>query len=83
MLLPGRIYFARSPWYFGDYRSIFLPNMDEETKKILPSERGASSTVPYGKSSPGNCTTFIKRLDKGLIKQLLGQKPFALLGLYI
>ena len=33
MLLPGRIYFALSPWHFGDFRNIFLPNIVEDQKK--------------------------------------------------
>ena len=32
-----------------------------------------ASTVPYGKSGPGDYITFIERLDKGLRWQLLGQ----------
>ena len=39
--------------------------------------------VPYGKSSPGYCITFIKRLNEGLRKQLLGQKPLISPGLFI
>ena len=35
MLLPGRIYFALSPWHFGDFRNIFLPNIGEDKKKSL------------------------------------------------
>ena len=41
MLLPGRNYIARGPWYFGDFCNIFLPNIDEDQKKVFPSERGA------------------------------------------
>ena len=40
MLFPGRIYIARGPWYFGDFRSIFLPNIGEDLEKFVPSERG-------------------------------------------
>ena len=32
-----------SPWYFEDFRDIFLPNTDEDKKKDLPSERGAQA----------------------------------------
>ena len=32
-LLSGRIYFALGPWRFGDFRNIFLPNIDEDQKK--------------------------------------------------
>ena len=52
MLFPGRIFIARGPWHFGDYRNIFLPNIGEDQKKVLPSERGAPGTVPRGKSAP-------------------------------
>ena len=27
----GRIYIARCPWYFGDFRNIFRPNIGEDT----------------------------------------------------
>ena len=53
-------------WYFGDFRNTFLPNIDENQKKVLPSERGNPSTVPFGKSSPGYCIRFIKVMDEGL-----------------
>ena len=33
MLLLGRIYIALSPWHFGDFRNIFLPNIGEDQKK--------------------------------------------------
>ena len=29
MLLPGRIYIALGPWHFGDFRNIFLPNVED------------------------------------------------------
>ena len=35
----------------------------------------ASNTVPNGKSGPGYCISVIKRLDEGVWKQLLEQKP--------
>ena len=44
-------------------------------QKVLPSVRGASGTAPYGKFGPGNCITFLKRLDKDLRWQLLRQTP--------
>ena len=53
------------PWYLEDYRNILLPNVGEDQKN-LTSDRGAPGTVPYDKSGPGNCITFIKRLDEGL-----------------
>ena len=41
MLFPGQIYIARWLWYFGDFRNIFLPNIGEDHKKVLPYERWA------------------------------------------
>ena len=63
---PGRIYIAWGPWYFENFRKMFLPNIGKEQKKVLPFERGPSGTVPYGKSASGYFITFIKRLDVGL-----------------
>ena len=65
---------AQSPWHFGDFRNILLPNLGEDQKrKALPFERGAPGTLPFGKSGIGYCITFIKILDKGLMLQLLGK----------
>ena len=75
MLLFGRIYIARRPWYCKDFRNIFLPNKGEDQTNALPSERRASGTVPYGKSGSGYCIMFIKRLDEGLTLQVLIQNP--------
>ena len=33
MIFPGRIYIVRGPWYFGNYRNIFLKNIGEDQKK--------------------------------------------------
>ena len=41
MLFPGWIYIARGPSYFGNFYNIFLPNMGEDQKKILLSQRVA------------------------------------------
>ena len=49
----------------------FIAKIGKDPKKVLPSERGALGTVPYGKSGPGYCVTLIKRLHEGLSKQLL------------
>ena len=46
MLFPGRINIAWGPWYFGDYRNIFLPNVGEDHKKVLPSDAGPLGTLP-------------------------------------
>ena len=43
MLFPGRIYIARDPWYFGNFRNIFQLNIGKDEKKVLPSECGGSS----------------------------------------
>ena len=40
MLLPGRIYIAMDPWHFGDFRNIFLENIDEDQKNLTISARG-------------------------------------------
>ena len=56
MLLPGRIYIALGPWYFGDFRNnIFLPNMGEDQKTSYDSSAGPlAGTAPYyGKSRHG------------------------------
>ena len=80
MLLPSRVHIVRGPWHFGDFRNILLPNIGKDQKKVFPIEPGAAGSVPYGKSGPGYCISFIKRLDDGLGYQLLGQKSFILLG---
>ena len=49
MSLPGPdLHYAGGPWYFEDYRNIFLPNIGEDSKKVLPSHCGAPGTVPCG-----------------------------------
>ena len=40
-VIPGPDLNCAVPWYFGDFRNIFLPNAGEDQKKVLPSERGA------------------------------------------
>ena len=57
----GRIYIARGPWHFGDFRNMFLPNRGEDQKKVLPFESETPGNVPYGKSGPGYSITFIKK----------------------
>ena len=62
-----RIHVAWGPWHFRDFSKTFLPNIGEDQeKKVLPSESGATDTVPYGKSAPGYCITFIKRSAENL-----------------
>ena len=41
MLIPDQIYIARGLWHFGDFCNIFMPNIGEDQKEVLPSERGA------------------------------------------
>ena len=65
-LLPGPNLHCASPWQFGDFCDIFLPNIAKGQKKVSPSEHGALGTLHYGKSCPGYCITFIKKLDEGL-----------------
>ena len=57
MSFPGRIYIARCPWYFADFRNIFQPNIGEDQKSLTIWGRGPG-TVPYGKSGPGYCITY-------------------------
>ena len=83
MLLPGPDLHYASAWQFGDFYDVFLPNIGKGQKKVLPSEHGAPGSLRYGKSGPSFCITFIKKLDKGLRQQLLGQKPLTSPGLYI
>ena len=65
MLFPGWIYIAQSPWHFGDFCNIFLPNIGEDQKSLTILARGQPGTVPYGKSGSGYCNMFIKKLDEG------------------
>ena len=75
MLLLGPVLHCagRGPWNFGGFRNIFLPKIGENQKSLNFWARGPF-TVSHGKSDPGYCITFIKRLDENLRKQLLGQK---------
>ena len=60
MLLPGpHLHFA-SPWQFGGFCDIFLPNIGKVQKKVLPSEHEVLGTLPYGKSGLGYCIMFTK-----------------------
>ena len=58
----------REPLAFGDFCDIFLPDIGKGQKKILPFEHGApaDTVLASGKSGPGFCITFIKRLNEGL-----------------
>ena len=49
-----------APWYFGDFRNIFLPIIGEDQINVLPSERRAPGSVPFGKFGLGYCIMFIK-----------------------
>ena len=51
MLLPGPDLDCAAPWFFGDFRNISCRGKNRN--EVLPSERGAPGTVPYGKSGPG------------------------------
>ena len=33
-VIAGPVFFALGPWHFGDFRNIFLPNIDEDQKKF-------------------------------------------------
>ena len=54
--------------HFGNFCNIFLPNIGEDQKKSHHLSAGLlAGTMPYyGKSGPGYCITFIKRLDESL-----------------
>ena len=58
----GGIYIAWDPWFYGDFCNIFLPNIGEDQINALASERRAPGAVPYGKSGPGYCIMFIKKV---------------------
>ena len=62
MLLPGPDLHCAEPLALWDFCYNFLPNVSEDQKKVLPSEREAPVTVPYGKSGFGYCITFIKKM---------------------
>ena len=47
------------------FSQYFFAKCRRRPKKVLY-ERGAPDTVPYVKSVPGYCITFIKRLHEGL-----------------
>ena len=79
MLLFELDLYSVEPMTLGDFCNIFQPNTDEDQKKAF-SERGAPVTVPYVKSVPDYCITFIKRLHEGLSWQLLRKKPLSSLG---
>ena len=57
MLLPGRIYFVLGPWHFGDFCSIFLPNVGEDQKKSCDFSSGplAGTQVRSQKFAMGGC----------------------------
>ena len=54
MLLPGWILIALGPWHFGNFRNIFLPNIDEDQIKAYDLSAGppAGTASYYGKSGP-------------------------------
>ena len=62
-----------------------LPNVGNDQKKShhLSAELLAGTLQYDCKSDPGYCITFIKKLDEGLRKQLLGQKLSYSAGLCI
>ena len=51
MLFPGRIYIERGPWHLGNFCNIFLPNISEDRKKVLLSERGTLALCHMANSS--------------------------------
>ena len=67
----ARAGFELGPWHFGIF-AIFSCQVQVKTKKKVLFVREAPGTVPYVKSDPVCCITFIKMLDEGLSYQLLG-----------
>ena len=65
MVTPTYHVIAWDPGHLRDFSNIFPQNLGED-QKVLPSDRRAPGTVPYGKSGPGYCIMFIKRFDEGL-----------------
>ena len=65
MLLPAPDLHWVGPLVLWDFRNIFQPNTGEDQIKVL-SEHGAPGTLSYGKSIPGYCITFIKKIRWGL-----------------
>ena len=66
MSLPGPDLHCASSWHFGDFCDIFLPNISEGQKKSYHLSTGPRHSAIYGKSGPGYCISFIKRLNEGL-----------------
>ena len=58
-LVTFQLGWARAPWHFGELRNIFYGG--ENQNEVLPSEREAPGTVPYGKSGPGYCIRKVRR----------------------
>ena len=63
MLLPGRIYIARGPWHFGDFRNIFLPNIGEDQTNLTISARGPLLVLRHIMVNPALINAL--RLQKG------------------
>ena len=65
MLLHGQhLHCAGALDTLGDFHNIFLPNIGEDQKKSRRLSAGPlAGTVPYyGKSGPGYCLTFMKKI---------------------
>ena len=61
MLLAGPDLHCAGPLALWEY-SLHLPGMyRRKPKNVLPSARGASGTVPYGKSGPGYCIVYVHK----------------------
>ena len=83
MITPTNHVIAPGPLlHFENFHNIFLPIIGEDQKSLTIWAQ-APGTEPCRKFGPGYCITFIKRLDKGLRKQLLGLKPLISPGLNI
>ena len=56
-VIASRIYFALGPWYFRDFRNIFLPNIGEEQIKSYDFSSGtlAGTQARSQKFTMGGC----------------------------
>ena len=84
MSLPESDLHWVGPWHLGNFCYSFLPNIGEDQKQKKSYQLSAGTqALCHGKSGPGYCIAFIKRLDQGLRLQLLKQKPLISPRLYI
>ena len=66
-VIPAGFILCGDPVTWGIIATPFLPSIVEDEKKVLPFDRGAPGTVPYGKSGLGYCIMFLKKLNEDLM----------------